>query len=191
MIYGLFFAIWRRIYGEGTVSGILGNRTFQSILCITVLMTIYVTNPYAWECWLAALAVSLWLTFQFWSRSVRAILDCGDENHDAAMYNRWFRYPLDWIYDKLGKERYKGSYDWWYCTARYTLCMIPMCVFSFWYLAPGLLSAPIYWGSKKLYEKYPQLSTVAGVWFDHYKNLAEILHGFVFGLTISLIGWGL
>lgn len=191
MIYGLFFAVWRRIYGEGTVKGLLGSRAFQSFLCIFLLMFRYVTNPHTWQCWAAAFVVSLWLTFQFWSRSVSAFLDCGTEEHDSSMYKRWFKYPLDCIYNKLDLPLYRDSYDWWYCTARYTLCMIPMCVFSWWYLAPGLLSAPIYWGSKKLYEKYPQLSTVAGVWLDHYKNLAEILHGFVFGLTIGLIGWGL
>ena len=190
MIYALFFAVWRRVYGEGTVKGLLGNRAVQSILCIAMLMLQYVTNPQSWQCWVLALIVSLWLTFQFWSRSIGEILDCGDIKQSAEKYGRWFRIPLDWIYDKLGKEKYVESYDWWYCTARYTLCMIPMCLFSLWYLIPGLSAAPIYWGSKKIYEKYPQLANMAGVWLDHYKNLAEILHGFVFGLTVS-IGWGL
>lgn len=190
MGYGIFFAIWRRIYGEGSITGLIGNRAVQSLFCIGALMMRYVTNPQAWQCWVLALLVSLWLTFQFWSRAVGEILDCGEVKQPAENYDRWFRKPLDWIYDKLGKEKYIGSYDWWYCTARYTLCMFPMCMFSWWYLAPGLLSAPIYWGCKSLYNKYPKLRTVAGVWLDDYKNLAEILHGFVFGLTIN-VGWGL
>ena len=191
MFEAIFFSIWRRVYGEGTVKGLLGNRAFQSFLSIAVLMSVYVTNIYAWQCWLAALIVSCWLTFQFWSRSVGEILDCGDLVQSAEKYDRWFRIPIDWIYKKLNLPLYTGSYDWWYCTARYTLCLLPMCVFSFWYLIPGISAAPIYWGSKKIYEKFPKLSTTAGVWLDHYKNLAEIIHGFVFGLVVGLTGWGL
>lgn len=191
MITALFFAFWRRLYGEGTVTGLLGNRTFQSVLSVLALMFVYVTQPTQWQCWLAALIVSCWLTFQFWSRSVRAILDCGTTPAHPEDYNRWFRIPIDLVYNKLGLPLYTGSYDWWYCTARYTFCMIPMCILSFWYLIPGLLAAPIYWGSKYLYKKFPKLATVAGVWLDHYKNLAEILHGFVFGLVVGLVGWGL
>ena len=191
MIYGLLFAIWRRIYGEGTVKGLLGNRTFQSFLCIVLLMTVYVTNFTAWENWLISIIVSSWLTFQFWSRSVRAILDCGDEVHPKEYYNRWFRIPLDWIYKKLDKPLYTGSYDWWYCTFRYTFCLSPMCIFSWLYLISGLSAAPIYWGCKWLYKKFPRLYTIGGVWLDDYKNLAEIIHGFVFGLTVSLIRWGI
>ena len=191
MIYGLLFAVWRRIYGEGTVKGLLGNRTFQSFLCIVLLMTVYVTNFTAWENWLASLVISSWLTFQFWSRAVKAILDCGDEVHPKEYYNRWFRIPLDWIYKKLDKPLYIGSYDWWYCTFRYTFCLLPMCIFSCWYLVAGLSASPIYWGCKWLYKKFPKLYTVCGVWLDDYKNLAEIIHGFVFGLTVSLIGWGI
>lgn len=192
MIYGLLFAAWRRIYGEGTIKGLLGNRAFQSFLCIMLLMGVYVVNTQAWQCWLAALVVSCWLTFQFWSRAIGEILDCGQSTtQNAASYDRWFRIPLDWIYDRLGKVKYTGSYDWWYCTARFTLCLLPMCVFSWWYLAPGLSAAPIYWGCNWLYKKFPGLYTVTGVWLDDSKNLAEILHGFVFGLTVSLVRWGL
>ena len=192
MIYGLLFAVWRRIYGEGSVKGLLGNRAFQSFLSIVMLMTIYVTNVGAWQCWLAALAVSLWLTFQFWSRAIGEILDCGESTIQTAdSYNRWFRIPLDLIYNKLGLPLYVGSYDWWYCTARFTLCLLPMCYFSWWYLVPGLSAAPIYWGCKWLYKKFPKLYTIGSVWLDDSKNLAEILHGFVFGLTVGLTGWGL
>ena len=192
MFYALLYAIWRRIYGEGTVTGLLGNRTFQSLLSICFLMSIYVTNIYAWQCWVASLIVSSWLTFQFWSRAVKAILDCGDEIHPKEYYNRWFRVPLDWIYTKLNKPLYIGSYDWWYCTFRYTLCLLPIAyLFSWWYLVAGLSAAPIYWGCKKLYHYYPKISGSCGVWLDHYKNLAEIIHGFVFGLTVSMLGWGI
>lgn len=192
MIYAILFAIWRRVYGEGTVKGLLGNRAFQSFLCIVLLMSIYLINIQSWLCWILSLIISAWLTFQFWSRSVSGFLDCGDLVQSPDKYNRWFRVPLNWIYNKLGLPLYTGSYDWWYCTARYTLCLLPLAyIIDWWYLVPGLTAAPIYWGSKWIYEKFPQLKTVAGVWLDAYKNLAEIIHGFVFGLTVGLIGWGL
>lgn len=192
MIYGIFFALWRRIYGEGSLTGIWGNRGFQSFICVLMLMCCYVENIQSWQCWIMSLGISLWLTFQFWSRSVGAILDCGELIQSGDRYNRWFRIPLDFIYKKLNLPLYTGSYDWWYCTLRYSLCMIPLSVlWSWWYLVPGIMAAPIYWGCKKIYGYYPELITSAGVWLDHYKNLAEIIHGLVFGLTVGLVRWGI
>ena len=168
IIYAILFAIWRRVYGEGTVKGLLGNRAFQSFLCIVLLMSIYLINIQSWVCWILSLIISAWLTFQFWSRSVSGFLDCGDLVQSPDKYNSWFRVPLD------------------------TLCLLPLAYFIDWlYIIPGVTAAPIYWGSKWIYEKYPNIKTVVGVWLDAYKNLAEIIHGFVFGLTVGLIGWGL
>ena len=34
MLDGILTSLWRRLYGEGKIKGLLGNRTFQAILFI-------------------------------------------------------------------------------------------------------------------------------------------------------------
>lgn len=186
---GVVWACWRRIYGEGRVTGLAGNRAVQSLTAIALLLLWFVAKPQLWESWVFALLCSTWLVFQFWSRSVGEILDCGEnKQQNKENYSRWFRIPLDFIYNKLGKVKYQGSYDWWYATCRYSLCMLPMMIISPLFIVPGISAAPIYWGSNALYKWRPQLMNSAGVWLDSPKNLAEIIHGFVFGGVIAAVG---
>lgn len=199
--YCLFVAIWRRLYGEGSVTGILGNRGFQAGIYIICTFLLYLTNPDSWQCWVSSLIVSVWLYAQFFSRAVGEFLDYGESTTQGRdSYDRWFRGTLNtiysvinWFLEKLGSsyrlKKYYGMYDFWYCEMRYTFCLLPMCIFSWWYLVPGLLSAPIYWGCHKLYLTYPQLYLLPK-WFDDAKNVAEILLGFTIGLTCQLVVWG-
>ena len=130
--------------------------------------------------------MALWIQFQFWSRAVGEILDCGrSTTQNADSYDRWFRIPLDWVYDKLGKVKYTGMYDWWYMWLRYTLPMtVPAVILGDWsFIAIGLMSSPIYYGSWWLFDKFPKLWN-APEWIGQPKNLAEIVYGFVFGYLL-------
>lgn len=190
LIYGLWWGFLRRWYGEGSCKGIWGNRGFQSAIMILSLLAVYLVNISAWQCWLASFLVSCWLVFQFWSRSVGEILDCGKLQQDVSSYSRWFRIPLDFIYKKLGKPLYTGSYDFWYCELRYTVCLLPLAFLSWEYLLPGLLSAPVYWLFDRIYSKVPEIAKL-GIWWDAPKNPSEFVHGFIFGVVVFSNGWGL
>lgn len=187
MIYGLLFAIWRRVYGEGSIKGLLGNRAFQSFLCIVLLMSVFATILTTWEIWLTVFIIATWVTIQYWSRAVGEIIDAGLNNQqNADSYDRWFRIPLDWIYDKLGKQKYVGAYDFWYSCIRYGIGAAPLCHYSWWALALIPLHYPIYLFCHKLYNKFPKMYQLKYN-LNEPKNLAELIHGFIFGLIISLI----
>lgn len=191
--YFIFSGLWRRCFGEGSIPGILGNRAVQAIIFILVTTQLYWTNHDSFICLAMAISVSTWMYAQFWSRAVGAFLDYGKTKQDASKYNRWFRIPLDYIYNRIGKEKYVGSYDFWYCELRYTLCMLPMCYFSWWYILCGLIAAPIYWGVDFIYSyvwlNYPQYYPT-NKWWDCSKNVSEIIHGSIVGLIMQLVIWG-
>lgn len=184
----LFWAFWRRIYGEGQLEGILGNRAFQSALGIIILLPTFEVQIPVENAWLKlglALLISCWLIFQYFSRAVGEILDNGSSTtQDASSYDRWFRIPLDKIYDHYGLTKYTGFYDWWYSMCRYCLPMVPMLLFSWSFLLAGALVTPAYWGSEWIYKKYPALANKYGFWLDSYKNLAEIFQGAFFGWAV-------
>lgn len=49
-----------------------------------------------------ALITTCWVQFMFWSRGHGAILDEGrNKNPDISRYDRWFKVPLDFVWDKL------------------------------------------------------------------------------------------
>lgn len=201
-LYCFFVAIWRRIYGEGSIEGIWGNRTVQAAIYIICTTLLYTTNPYSWQCWLLSFIVSIWLYAQFFSRAVGEFIDLGESTTQGRdSYDRWFRGLLNSLYSIINHilkligsdkqlKKYYGMYDFWYCEMRYTFCLLPMCIFSWWYLIPGLLSAPIYWICGWLYKNYPQLYLLPK-WLDDSKNMAELLLGFSLGLTCQLVRWGI
>jgi hypothetical protein len=136
--------------------------------------------------WWEALILAIWIQFQFWSRAVGEILDCGrSTTQNADSYDRWFRIPLDWVYDKLGKEKYTGYYDWWYMWLRYTLPMIvpAICLGDLSFILIGLMSSPIYYGSWCLFDRFPKMWNLPE-WVGQPKNVAEIVYGFIFGWLI-------
>ena len=123
LINGILWAVLRRWYGGGFDEKYkwLGNRGLQTaVMIIAIFIALYDRTI-----WWAALLLAVWIQFQFWSRAVGEILDCGRSTvQTAESYDRWFRVPLDWVYDKLGKVKYTGAYDWWYGWLRYGLPMI-------------------------------------------------------------------
>lgn len=181
LINAFIWAFLRRWYG-GLFDDKFGGRGVQTAVMIFCTFVALLDKTIWW----AALGLALWIQFQFWSRAVGEILDCGrSTTQNADSYDRWFRIPLDWVYDKLGKVKYTGMYDWWYGWLRYTLPMIvPAIVLFDWsFVLIGLMSSPIYYGSWWLFDKFPKLWQ-APEWFGQPKNLAEIVYGFVFGLLI-------
>lgn len=115
LLNGLWWAFLRRWYGglfEDDKYPLLGNRGLQTAVMIVSLTVVFLSEYQDWRSWLFAIGLAIWVQFQFWSRAVGEILDCGRSTvQTAESYDRWFRIPLDWIYDRLGKTKYMGSYD--------------------------------------------------------------------------------
>ena len=144
-----------------------------------------------WQAFLIALGISIWVVIQYWSRAIGEIIDAGlNHQQDASSYDRWFRVPLDWVYDLLGKEKYVGFYDFWYALIRYGIGALPL----LWYSWLALLLMPfqyfIYLWCHKLFAKYPSLYTnkiMVKLTLNESKNLAEVIHGGLFAVVISNI----
>ena len=185
----LFWLIWRRLYGWGDFKKIL-SRTVQTVIAIMVL-TYQLKIEWTWQAVLIALGISIWVVIQYWSRAIGEIIDAGlNHQQDASSYDRWFRVPLDWVYDLLGKEKYVGFYDFWYALIRYGIGALPL----LWYSRLALLLMPfqyfIYLGCHKLFAKYPSLYTnkiMVKLTLNESKNLAEVIHGALFGLIVGLM----
>lgn len=187
-ISGFIWAFLRRWYG-----GLFGKKqhpilSSRSLQTATMLLILFLAFYIRDNNWMIALGVALWVQFQFWSRAIGEVLDCGRSTiQNAASYDRWFRIPLDWIYDLICKQKYVGFYDWWYLWLRFTLPMIvPAIIYQSWsFILIGLASAPIYFGSYYLFEKFNNLYKLPQ-WIGQPKNLSEIVYGFIFGLGIML-----
>lgn len=180
----IFWAIWRRLYGEGTFKKYI-SRTIQTIIAILVLT--YQLTEWNWQAVLIALGISVWVVIQYWSRAIGEIIDAGlNHNQTKESYGRWFRVPLDWIYDLLGKEKYVGFYDFWYSLIRYAIGAIPLLYYS--WLAVLLMPFQyfIYLFCNKLYINHPTLYKLP-LTLNEPKNLAEIIHGALFGLVIRFM----
>ena len=184
IINGMLWALLRRWYGGGFDDKYkwLGNRGLQTAVMITAIFIALIDRTIWW----AALLLALWIQFEFWSRAVGEILDCGrSQVQTAESYDRWFRIPLDWVYDKLSLPKYSGGYDWWYTWLRYGLPMIvPAAVLAdISFMLIALASAPVYFGCWRLFEKFPQMSAWPK-WCNEPKNLAELIFGFIFGVGL-------
>ena len=180
----IFWALWRRLYGEGTFKDIL-SRTSQTIIAILVLSIQLGEWTLASKC--IAIAISIWVVIEYWSRAIGEIIDAGlNHQQTKESYGRWFRIPLDLIYDLLGLKKYVGFYDFWYSLIRYAIGALPLLYYSW----KAVLLIPfqyfIYLGCHKLYLRYPSMFG----WplsLDEPKNLAEIIHGALFGLVVGMI----
>lgn len=180
---GIFNSIFRRLYGEGKITGLLGNRTFQAFLFVLFQSGFWFYKDHALS-WLT-LAIAVWVYAMYWSKAIGCILDCGEawwQTHKN--YDRWFTKPLNWIIHLFGGHKYYGSYDFWWTICRYTLCLLPLIYWEHHIWIAGLFSAPIYYGCKWLFKKYPQMYKL----FDDSKDLAEICFGFTSGV-IFYLGW--
>lgn len=179
----IFWALWRRLYGEGTFKKIL-SRTWQTIIAIVVLgLQLYFIKKVP----LAALIIAVWVVIQYWSRAIGEIIDAGlNHQQTKESYGRWFRIPLDWIYDLLGKEKYVGFYDFWYSLIRYAIGALPLLYYSWLALLLMPFQYFIYLFCNKLYIKHPSMYKWP-LTLNEPKNLAEIIHGALFGLIIGLM----
>ena len=186
---GFFWSIWRRLFGEGKFKEVV-SRTVQEIFGI-LFLAFQIIPSITWTHGILSLLTSIWVIIQYWSRSVGEIIDAGLNHHqDKNSYSRWFRIPLDWIYDKLGKEKYVGFYDFWYSLLRCSIGALPLCFYSLWALVLMPIMYPIYLFCNKLYIKHPSLcsnKTLEKLTLNEPKNLAEVIHGFIFGLVVALI----
>ena len=179
----IFWALWRRLYGEGTFEKIL-SRTWHTIIAIVVLgLQLYFIKKVP----LAALIIAVWVVIQYWSRAIGEIIDAGlNHQQTKESYGRWFRIPLDWIYDLLGKEKYVGFYDFWYSLIRYAIGALPLLYYSWLALLLMPFQYFIYLFCNKFYIKHPSMYKWP-LTLNEPKNLAEIIHGALFGLIIGLM----
>ena len=182
---GIFLSWWRRLYGEGKITGLLGNRTFQAVLFI-IVQTIfwYGTTLWGgdWKEYIWPFAIAIWVYAMYWSRAIGCVLDCGEawwQTHKN--YDRWWTHLVNEIAHLLGLHKYYGAYDAIWMTFRYTLCLLPLALpflgaHQIW--VAGLFAAPIYYGCKYLFKRFPSLYK----WFDDSKDLAEYIFGFTSGV---------
>lgn len=183
---GLLWAFLRRWYGgliDDDKHPVLGGRGLQTVVMVSAIFAAF----YGRTIWWVAMLLAVWIQFQFWSRAIGCILDCGRSLvQDKKSYNRWYRVPLDWVYDKLGKQKYCGFYDWWYTWLRYGLPMIvPAVVLRDWgFIVIGIASAPTYFCMWRVFEVFPDLCRKMPRWCGEPKNLAEIVYGFIFGVML-------
>lgn len=199
IIYFILGAFARRWFG-GLFTDlnvkILTNRGIQTIFMISLFMSIYVTNTESWQNWLIAAVVSCWLQFQFWSRGHGESFDIGRDANPSQdtieRYNeRWYHYPCDWIFNKLGVSdyRYGFLYDFIYMSLRYACPMIPMMIFDWRYILIGLSVAPVYAFCWTLWEKEPWLRFKQS-WLDLPTKWAEIIVGGTVFAGCYLLRWG-
>lgn len=150
-LYFIIGAFLRRWFGglfPENKYKVLGNRGLQSIVMISVFLSIYIK----WsdiESVLLALIISLWLQFQFWSRGHGCCFDLGNDTNPSEdtirRYNeRWYHVPCDWLVKQGFFSYYSPSYDYVYMTLRYTCPMLPLIFWNWHYILIGLAAAPIY-----------------------------------------------
>lgn len=182
MLSILFWSLWRRLYGEGTFKKYV-SRAVQSILAI-LMLGYQLSTPFDWASWGIALLIGAWVMIEYWSRSVGEIIDAGlNHRQNKESYGRWFRAPLDWVYDLLGKKKYVGFYDFWYSLARYAIGALPLLYYSWLAILLMPFQYFIYLGCNKLYMRFPRLFGLP-LTLNEPKNLAEIIHGALFGGVI-------
>ena len=192
----LFWSVWRRLYGEGEFKQYL-SRTVQSIIAVIVLT--YQLAEWNWRAVLIALGVSVWVVVQYWSRAIGEIIDAGlSPYQDKKSYDRWFRVVCNWIVNGLNKilpekyhiHKYYGFYDFIYSCFRYGIGALPLFFYS--WIAVFLIPFQyfIYLLCHKLFLRFPDLyenKTLKKLTLNEPKNLAEVIHGALFGLIVGVM----
>lgn len=195
----LFWTLWRRLYGEGEFKKYI-SRTWQTVIAVLVL-SYQLKTEWTWQAVGIALAVSLWIVIQYWSRSVGEILDAGlNPCQGRKNYDRWFRVVCNWItafinlFLPKGKKihKYYGVYDWIYSGMRNLIGVLPAMIIYpsclWWVLV--LCMYPIYRFCYWLFEKFPEMYNnkfMKKLKINEPKNVAEILNGAIFGLVVGMI----
>ena len=216
LLNGALWGFLRRWFGglfPDETYKVLGNRGLQTtVMLLALLPVIYykVAILYPMQSLLVniifASLITAWIQFQFWSRGHGGTFaDMGRTvNPDVSRYDRWFKWPLDkiwdlllylkenysffaWLLQKWSGRRYGYTYDMTYHMIRYTLCMtVPaICLQSWIWIFIGLMSAPMYELNLRFYEKY-KFKWMELSWIDRANKLTEIEYGFLFGFCILL-----
>ena len=199
MISSIFWALWRRLYGEGKFKKYV-NRTLQTIIAVVVL-TLQLRTGNDWTSVAIAAAVAVWIIIQYWSRSVGEIIDAGlspVQNRDS--YGRWFRVVCNWIVEflnwilpnKCHIHKYYGVYDWIYSAMRNFIGVLPALFlypsWLWWILVFCMYPIYLFW--YWVFDKCPNLysSTILKyITLNEPKNCAEVCHGAVFGFVVGLL----
>lgn len=202
LLSGIFWSVWRRCFGEGKFKKTI-SRTIQEIIGILIL-TITLCTVISWKGLGIAFCVSVWLMFNYFVQAVGCIIDCGQNPvQNRHNYDKWYR-PLcnqicdfiNWLckvlYIDYHMHKYYGAYDWVFSSTRNFIACLPGIIFywSWLWLIPILCMYPIYWISYRIFEKFPSMyknKTCIKLTIDEPKNLAEVIHGFVFGFIIALV----
>ena len=195
----IFWLVWRRLYGEGTFKKYL-SRTIQTIIAVFVL-TYQFCMDWNRQSILIALTVAVWIIIQYWSRAVGEIIDAGlNPCQGRKAYDRWFRIVCNWIVEFLNKilpdkyhiHKYYGVYDWIYSSMRNLVGVLPALFlypsWLWWILV--FCMYPIYLFCFLVFEKCPGIFTneiMKKLTLNEPKNLAEIIHGAIFGLIVGMI----
>lgn len=174
-------SLWRRWFGEGKFEGLLGNRTFQAIIFVIFQSAFWWYKDSKLS--LLTVSIAVWVYIMYFSRAIGCVLDCGEawwQTHKD--YDRWWTPIVNWIAHLLGLHKYYGAYDAIWTTFRYTLCLLPLIYWGHHIWVAGLTAAPIYYGCKYLFSKYPSLYTKwKKFYIENYKDLAEYIFGFTSG----------
>ena len=192
----IFWSIWRRLYGEGKFKKYL-SRTVQTIIAVWIL-TYQLHIEGIKQNIITAFLISIWIVIEYWSRAVGEIIDAGlNPCQGRKNYDRWFRGACNWIVAGINKilpnkyhiRKYYGIYDWIYSGMRNLVGVLPaIFLYSSWlWWILVFCMYPIYLGSYKIYIKIPKFYNMP-LTLNEPKNIAEIIHGSVFGLIIGLIG---
>lgn len=208
---GIWWGFLRRWYGglfPDEKYKVLGNRGLQTAVMILSMLPVFyfqIKSQYnltmEWNAVLA-LITTCWVQFMFWSRGHGAILDEGrNKNPDISRYDRWFKVPLDFVWDKLlelknnnkffgrllknwSGEKYGYSYDMCWTGCRYTFPMVPVAIFlGFKFILIGMLVPLIYEFCIRIYENNSKFFNQFH-WLNAGHKIAEIITGFTFGALI-------
>lgn len=199
MLSSIFWCIWRRLYGEGGFKKYL-SRTIQMIIAVLVL-TYQLSSEWTWQNIGIALVVAVWVIIQYWSRAVGEIIDAGlNPCQCRKSYDMWFRPICNCITafinlflpDDKKIHKYYGVYDWIYSGVRNLIGVLPaMIIYPSWlWWILVVCMYPIYRFCYWLFEKCPSMynnETLKKITLNEPKNLAEVIHGAVFGLIVGLV----
>lgn len=209
LLNGIWWGFLRRWYGglfPDEKYKILGSRGLQTfIMILSIFPVVFFRIKFRYELELPYLvvfsvAITSWIQFMFWSRGHGAILDEGrNKNPDISRYDRWFKYPLDSVWDSLlylknnnrffnkllrnwSGNKYGYSYDMCWTGCRYALPMIPVSIFlGFNFLLIGMLVPLTYEACLRIYERNLNFFNQFH-WLNAGHKIAEILTGFSFGV---------
>lgn len=179
-------ACLRRLYGGGwNNSNLLASRGFQTCLMIALMLMVFWPTTVKSAIW--SFALVLWLQFQFWSRGHGCCFDIGRDTEPSEStveryYERWYAFPIDWLYNKFQAPKYDFLYDFLYMFLRYTgpVAVLSLVLWDWHWLWLGLPIAPFYAFCHTLFERSSWVKDRIPEPFNYATGLAEGMSGFWF-----------